>query len=129
MDKGLKIEMKRFLIRVLKGGGVVQPQETAILPEILKLMVEEEKGKKREEKGSYYWLYGKKMREEELTTLDKEVERQISDFAKKELEEAENARKREKKQVYINPDSLIGKELKYQTALLHEVLNEIRKRR
>lgn len=31
-------EMKNFAIRVLKGGADVTPQETAILPEILKML-------------------------------------------------------------------------------------------
>ena len=47
---------------------------------------------------------------------------------KNELKEVEESRKKEKKQVYINPDSLIGKEIKYQTALLHEILHELRNR-
>lgn len=35
----------------------------------------------------------------------------------------------EKKQVCIDPDSIIGKEIMYQTALLHEILYEIRRSR
>lgn len=31
-------EMEKFVIRVLKGGTDVTPQETAILPEIIKLI-------------------------------------------------------------------------------------------
>lgn len=31
-------EMKNFAIRVLKGGADVTPQETAILPEIIKMI-------------------------------------------------------------------------------------------
>ena len=57
------------------------------------------------------------------------IYRMISEFAKKEKEEAENEKKRNvplKVMVSIDPDSVIGKEIKYQTALLHEILNEIR---
>ena len=56
-----------------------------------------------------------------------DIERMISKFRKRELEEELKAKKREKQQVNINPDSLVGKEIKYQTALLHEILNETRK--
>ena len=35
-------------------------------------------------------------------------------------------KKKRKKQVCIDPDSIIGKEIMYQTALLHEILHEIR---
>lgn len=39
MDQNTIIEeMRKFAIRVLKGGPDVTPQETAILPEILKLL-------------------------------------------------------------------------------------------
>lgn len=57
-----------------------------------------------------------------------DIEREISEFKKNELKEVEESRKKEKKQVYINLDSLIGKEIKYQTALLHEILHELRNR-
>lgn len=57
-----------------------------------------------------------------------DIEREISEFKKNELKEVEESRKKEKKQVYIAPDSLIGKEIKYQTALLHEILHELRNR-
>lgn len=36
-----------------------------------------------------------------------DIEREISEFKKNELKEVEESRKKEKKQVYINPDSLI----------------------
>ena len=38
----------------------------------------------------------------------------------------ERKSKKEKKSVCIDPDSVIGKEIMYQTALLHEILDEIR---
>lgn len=47
----------------------------------------------------------------------------------KVMKENEDSRKKEKHQVAIDPDSYIGKEIIYQTALLHEIkdiLNEIR---
>lgn len=60
-----------------------------------------------------------------------EIYHMISEFAKREKEEAENEKKRNvplKVMVSIDPDSVIGKEIKYQTALLHEILHEIRGR-
>lgn len=56
-----------------------------------------------------------------------EIERAIANFKRRELEEKRKAKKKEKIQVNINPDSLIGKEIQYQTALLHEILEETRK--
>lgn len=63
---------------------------------------------------------------------DNNIYHAISEFAKREMEDA----KKEKKgrlslrvEVSIDPDSVIGKEIKYQTALLHEILNEIRGRK
>lgn len=50
----------------------------------------------------------------------------IARFRKMELEEAVAEKKSKKKQVCIDPDSVIGREVKYQTALLHQVLEEIR---
>jgi len=50
----------------------------------------------------------------------------IARFRKMELEEAIAEKKSKKKQVCIDPDSVIGREIKYQTALLHQVLEEIR---
>lgn len=69
---------------------------------------------------------GGEQHKERRNTVD--IERKISEFAKNELKEAEEAKKKEKKQVCINPDSMIGKEIKYQTALLHEILHELRNR-
>ena len=50
----------------------------------------------------------------------------IARFRKIELEETEKEKKSKKKQVCIDPDSVIGKEIRYQTALLHQILDEIR---
>ena len=50
----------------------------------------------------------------------------ISNFLKRERGEAEKALKSEQKQVCIKADSYIAKEIKYQTALLHELLDEVR---
>ncbi len=55
------------------------------------------------------------------------IEKAISDYMNKQLEEQEKSKSKEKRQVYINPDSYIGKEIQYQTALLHEILAEVRK--
>lgn len=58
-----------------------------------------------------------------------EIERKISEFSKKQLEQEKAARKKEKVQVCIKPNSYMGREIQYQTALLHEILKEIRKGR
>lgn len=51
---------------------------------------------------------------------------EISLFAKRQRDEINKEKKKRRKQVYIDPDSIIGKEIMYQTALLHEILHEIR---
>lgn len=51
---------------------------------------------------------------------------EISLFAKRQRDEIDKEKKKRRKQVYIDPDSIIGKEIMYQTALLHEILHEIR---
>lgn len=51
----------------------------------------------------------------------------IAKYAKYEAEQAQKAIKREKDQVCINPDSYIAKEIKYQTTLLHRILEELKK--
>lgn len=53
---------------------------------------------------------------------------EISAFAKRQRDEIKKEKKIRKKQVCIDPDSIIGKEIMYQTALLHEILNEVRKK-
>lgn len=54
---------------------------------------------------------------------------QIVIFKQMELEEAKKEKKRlkkeKKKHVCIDPDSVIGKEITYQTALLHEIRDAI----
>lgn len=50
----------------------------------------------------------------------------ISKFAKQERDEIKKEKRRRRRQVCIDPDSLVGKEIKYQTALLHEILDEVR---
>ena len=57
------------------------------------------------------------------------LEKIISDFMKRQLEEQKLAKKKEKIQVCIKPDSYMGKEIIYQTALLHEMLEEIREQK
>lgn len=49
----------------------------------------------------------------------------IEKFAQRERDEAEKACKEEKNQVNINPDSYIAKEIKYQTALIHGLQEEM----
>lgn len=58
-----------------------------------------------------------------------EIEGKISEFLKKQLEQEKAAKKKERVQVCIKPNSYIGREIQYQTALLHEILREIRKGR
>lgn len=58
-----------------------------------------------------------------------EIERKISGFFKKQMEQEKAARKKERVQVCIKPNSYMGREIQYQTALLHEILREIRKGR
>ena len=55
------------------------------------------------------------------------IEKTISRFMKMQMEEQKHSKRKEKKQVCIKPDSYIGKEIQYQTALLHEILEELRK--
>ena len=57
----------------------------------------------------------------------KTIESAISEFKRIELEEEQKAKRKEKWRVNINPNSLIGREIKYQTALMHEILSELRK--
>ncbi len=58
-----------------------------------------------------------------------DIERKISEFLKKQQEQERASRKKEKVQVCIKPNSYIGKEIQYQTALLHEILREIRQKK
>ncbi len=58
-----------------------------------------------------------------------EIERKISEFLKKQMEQEKASRKKEKIQVCIKPNSYIGREIQYQTALLHEILKEIKQSR
>jgi hypothetical protein len=55
-----------------------------------------------------------------------DIYEEISLFAKRQRDEINKEKKKRKKQVCIDPDSIIGKEIMYQTALLHEILHEIR---
>ena len=57
--------------------------------------------------------------------MDK-ISEAIEKFAQRERDEAEKACKEEKNQVSINPDSYIAKEIKYQTALIHGMQEEMR---
>lgn len=45
----------------------------------------------------------------------------------RQAKEQNLARRKEKRQVCIRPDSYLGREILYQTALLHEILAELRK--
>ena len=50
---------------------------------------------------------------------------EIEKFLGREKAEAEKAKEAEKNQVSIDPDSYIAKEIKYQTAMLHQMKAEI----
>lgn len=62
-------------------------------------------------------------------TVDGNVYQMVVKFLRLDRDEAEKALRNEKKQVCIKSDSYMAKEIKYQTALLHEVLSEVRKRK
>lgn len=51
---------------------------------------------------------------------------EISKYEKRQRDEIAKEKKKRKRQVCIDPNSIIGKEITYQTALLHENLNEAR---
>ena len=50
---------------------------------------------------------------------------EVTAFANNERKEALIASKKEKNQVTLNPNSYMAKEIKYQTALLQQVLHEV----
>ncbi|MCI5919803.1 MAG: hypothetical protein MRZ75_10820 [Roseburia sp.] len=61
--------------------------------------------------------------------MSSELTEAIVRYEKLKKKEIEDSRKKEKHQVAIAPDSYIGREINYQTALLHEIkdiLDEIR---
>ena len=58
-----------------------------------------------------------------------DIEGKISELLRKQQEQERASRKKEKVQVCIKPNSYIGKEIQYQTALLHEILREIRQKK
>lgn len=59
--------------------------------------------------------------------MENQIYKEISKFAKLQRDEIKREKvKKKRKMVCIDPDSVIGKEIMYQTALLHEILDEIR---
>lgn len=54
-----------------------------------------------------------------------ELNENLRRFAEREREEAEKSKEKEKNQMCLDPNSYMAKEIKYQTALLHRILNEI----
>lgn len=56
--------------------------------------------------------------------MDK-LTKEIIKFREFEKEDAERAKKTEKKKVSINPDTYIAKEILYQTSLLKGILKEL----
>lgn len=55
----------------------------------------------------------------------RDIYKEIINFAESEKAEAEKVLKTEENQVCIKADSYIAKEIKYQTALLHQILNKL----
>ena len=59
--------------------------------------------------------------------MGNQIYKEISKFAETQRDEIKREKvKKKRKSVCIDPDSVIGKEIMYQTALLHEILDEIR---
>lgn len=54
-----------------------------------------------------------------------DIKKRIAKFAEMEREEAEASKEKEKNQMCLDPNSYMAKEIKYQTALLHQILYEI----
>ena len=62
--------------------------------------------------------------------MGNQIYKEISKFAKMQRDEIKREKvKKERKSVCIDPDSVIGKEIMYHTALLQEILDEIRARK
>ena len=55
----------------------------------------------------------------------RDIYEEIRKLNESEKKEAEKALQAEENQVCIKADSYIAKEIKYQTALLHEILNKL----
>ena len=53
------------------------------------------------------------------------IQEAIVEFAKREREEAEKAKENERNIASRDPESYIAKEIKYQTALLHAISEEV----
>lgn len=53
-----------------------------------------------------------------------DINEALSKYEKNCLKEAKKAGKRERMRININPDSVIGREIMYQTALIHQILHE-----
>lgn len=61
--------------------------------------------------------------------MERELNNEIAKFAERERQEAMKAKTDEKNLVCIDPDSYIAKEIKYQTAIEHQILEEIRQQK
>ena len=59
--------------------------------------------------------------------MGNQIYKEISKFAEMQRNEIKREKaKKKRKSVCMDPDSVIEKEIMYQTALLHEILDEIR---
>lgn len=65
--------------------------------------------------------------EKKQKRCDSDIYDAIAKFALREKQEAEKAAQEEKDTVSINPDSYIAKEIKYQTVIAHQILEETRR--
>ena len=68
----------------------------------------------------------KKESKKALKEDKKEKHNAIAKFAERERKEAMKAKTEEKNLTCIDPDSYIAKEIKYQTAIAHQILEETR---
>lgn len=68
----------------------------------------------------------KAVNRKEARKIGHSIYKEISRFVKIQRNEIRKEKQKKKNQVCIDPDSVIGKEIMYQTALLHEILEEIR---
>lgn len=65
--------------------------------------------------------------EKKQKRCDSDIYDALAKFALRDKQEAEKAAREEKDAVSIAPDSYVAKEIKYQTAIIHQVLEETRR--
>lgn len=65
--------------------------------------------------------------EKKQKRCDSDIYDAMAKFALREKQEAEKAAQEEKDTVSIAPDSYVAKEIKYQAAIMHQILEETRR--